>query len=148
MNNYLITIEGYRVEEDNFNEGCTGHYIADTWYGDSSFYVSSKEELIEKLADLVNIKKEDIEINEVDFGLFGITYTVNEFEESASDEEIEMWKEGNIALYLADLEFTIQNVSKIKEINEMYSTNNKNNNTNMTVTVDMIYPDNSFMFRL
>ena len=117
---YLITIVDYRVEEDNFAEGCTGNIISDGWYGTKRFVVSSKEELIKELCAHLYCKEEDAaSLENLEDNQYSLSWLVNKNELPASDLQIEQWKNGDINLYCADAYIMIDKIIPLNSLEEM-----------------------------
>lgn len=121
---YLIQIDGLSVEEDEYQEGCNGNIFDDTWHGDSHFYVTSLEHLKEKLIEItgISITPDMVDVQHLDNdleNLYHFSYSMNKNYMTPSEEEIESWKRGEIVLYLADLYFTIFEITPVKEISGM-----------------------------
>ena len=121
MNNqYLITVLDYRVEEDNFSEGCTGNIIADGWYGKSRFVVSSKEELYKELSELFCCDEEDARnLDNLEDNRYCFSWLVSRDELPAHESEIEQWKRGEIKLYCADVYIEIDKITPVESLSEM-----------------------------
>ena len=116
-NQYLITVLDYRVEEDNFTEGCTGNILTDGWYGKSRFVVSSKDELYKKLAELFCCDVEDAQnLDNLEDNRYCFSWTVDKDELSPSESQIEQWKRGEISLYCADAFIEIDKISPVNSL--------------------------------
>ena len=117
---YLITIVDYRVEEDNFAEGCTGNIISDGWYGTKRFVVSSKEELIKELCNHLYCKEEDAaSLENLEDNQYSFSWIVDKDELPASESQIEQWKNGEIKLYCADAFILIDKIIPLNSLEEM-----------------------------
>ena len=119
---YLIKIAGFCAEEKSYEEGCTGVVYDDTWDGESEFYASSKEDIISKLSEILNIEKKHLEINKMDNeydNMFYVTYAMNETYNTPTDEEVESWKKGEKTLYLADFYFVIFEMKKVENLSDL-----------------------------
>ena len=117
---YLITIVDYRVEEDNFSEGCTGNIISDGWYGTKRFVVSSKEELTKELSNLLCCKEEDASsLENMEDNQYSLSWLVDKDELPASESQIERWKNGEISLYCADAFILIDKIAPLNSLEEM-----------------------------
>jgi hypothetical protein len=117
---YLITIVDYRVEEDNFSEGCTGNIISDGWYGTKRFVVSSKEELIKELSSLLYCREEDAaSLENLEDNQYSLSWLVNKDELPPYESQIEQWKNGDINLYCADAYILIDKITPLNSLEEM-----------------------------
>ena len=119
---YLIQIDGYSVEEEDYDNGCTGVIVNDTWYGDSSFYAKSFSEIRNKLNEMLGVRNQEIDIQHMDNdleNLYYVTISVNSKYESPTKDEIDMWKKGEYSLYLADLYFRIFEIRPVTSIEDI-----------------------------
>ena len=119
---YLIQIDGYSVEEEDYDTGCTGVIVNDTWYGDSSFYANSFSEIRNKLNEMLGVRNQEIDIQHMDNdleNLYYVTVSVNSKYESPTKDEIDMWRKGEYSLYLADLYFRIFEIRPVTSIEEI-----------------------------
>lgn len=117
---YLITIVDYRVEEDNYAEGCTGNIISDGWYGTKRFVVSSKEELIKELCNHLYCNEDEAaSLENIENNQYSFSWLVDKDELPASESQIEQWKRGEISLYCADAYITIDKINPLNSLEEM-----------------------------
>ena len=119
---YFIQIDGYCVEEEDFDKGCTGVIVNDTWYGDSSFYANSFSEIRNKLNEMLGVRNQEIDIQHMDNdleNLYYVTVSVNSKYESPTKDEIDMWRKGEYSLYLADLYFRIFEIRPVTSIEDI-----------------------------
>ena len=117
---YLITIVDYRVEEDNYSEGCTGNILTDGWYGTKRFVVSSKEELIKELSGHLCCREEDAASLEIlEDNQYSLSWLVDKDEVPASESQIERWKNGEMNLYCADAYILIDKITPLNSLEEM-----------------------------
>ena len=119
---YFIQIDGYCVEEEDYDNGCTGVIVNDTWHGDSFFYANSLFEIRSKLLVLLNLNEQEFDIQLMDNDLENLYYasfSVNSNYQTPTKEEIDMWKKGEYSLYLAELYFRIFEIRPITSIEKM-----------------------------
>lgn len=119
---YFIQIDGYCVEEEDYDNGCTGVIVNDTWHGDSFFYANSLSEIRSKLLVLLNLNEQEFDIQLMDNDLENLYYasfSVNSNYQTPTKEEIDMWKKGEYSLYLAELYFRIFEIRPITSIEKM-----------------------------
>lgn len=120
--NYFIQIAGYCAEEESYEEGCTGVIYDDTWEGESQFYANSKQEILSKISELLGIEENLLEIQKMDNdyeNMFYVSFSMNEFYCTPSDEEISLWKQGEKKLYLTEFFFLISEMKKVENLSDL-----------------------------
>lgn len=119
---YFIQIDGYCVEEEDYDKGCTGVIVNDTWHGDSFFYANSFSEIHNKLNEMLDVRNQEIDIQLMDNdleNLYCVKVSVNSNYKSPTKDEIDMWKKGEYSLYLADLYFRIFEIHPVTSIEDI-----------------------------
>jgi hypothetical protein len=120
---YLIKIDSFLAEEENYEEGCTGVIYDDTWDGETEFFAENKQDILCQLSELLSIDYKDLEIYKMDNNyinnMFYVTYPMNEMYMTPSDEEVELWKKNEKTLYLANFHFYIYELKKVENLSDL-----------------------------